>query len=84
MLFIIIFGLFIIVWFVFIILLLLYFFLRKVLLGRYFYVVGDNEDGVRFIGIFVNKVKIYVFMILGISVVFVGCIFVMNIGFVLN
>ena len=64
---IIILGLPITVWFVLIILLLLYFFLRKVPLGRYFYAVGDNEDGARLIGIPVNKVKIYAFMISGIS-----------------
>ena len=29
--------------------------LRKVPLGRYFYAVGDNEDGARLIGIPVNK-----------------------------
>ncbi|MBJ9980585.1 sugar ABC transporter permease [Bacillus sp. S70] len=81
---IIILGLPITVWFVFIILLLLYFFLRKVPLGRYFYAVGDNEDGARLIGIPVNKVKIYAFMISGISAALAGCIFVMNIGFVPN
>ncbi len=53
-------------------------------LGRYFYAVGDNEDGARLIGIPVNKVKIYAFMISGISAALAGCIFVMNIGFVLN
>ncbi|TKI15671.1 sugar ABC transporter permease, partial [Bacillus cereus] len=81
---IIILGLPITVWFVLIILLLLYFFLRKVPLGRYFYAVGDNEDGARLIGIPVNKVKIYAFMISGISAAIAGCIFVMNIGFVPN
>ena len=81
---IIILGLPITVWFVLIILLLLYFFLRKVPLGRYFYAVGDNEDGARLIGIPVNKVKIYAFMISGISAALAGCIFVMNIGFVPN
>ena len=58
--------------------------LRKVPLGRYFYAVGDNEDGARLIGIPVNKVKIYAFMISGISAALAGCIFVMNIGFVPN
>ena len=81
---IIILGLPITVWFVLIILLLLYFFLRKEPLGRYFYAVGDNEDGARLIGIPVNKVKIYAFMISGISAALAGCIFVMNIGFVPN
>ena len=81
---IIILGLPITVWFVLIILLLLYFFLRKVPLGRYFYAVGDNEDGARLIGIPVNQVKIYAFMISGISAALAGCIFVMNIGFVPN
>ncbi|PFV82361.1 sugar ABC transporter permease [Bacillus sp. AFS059628] len=79
-----IFGLPIIVWIVLIILLLLYFFLRKVPFGRYFYAVGDNEDGARLIGIPVNKVKIYAFIISGISAALAGCIFVMNIGFVPN
>ncbi len=64
---IVIFGLPITVWFVLIILLLLYFFLRKVPFGRYFYAVGDNEDGARLIGIPINKVKICAFMISGIS-----------------
>ncbi|MDF9513463.1 ABC transporter permease subunit [Bacillus paranthracis] len=77
------FGLPITVWFVLIIL-LLYFFLRKVPFGRYFYAVGDNEDGARLIGIPVNKVKICAFMISGISAALAGCIFVMNIGFVPN
>ncbi|KAB2460048.1 sugar ABC transporter permease [Bacillus sp. CH126_4D] len=81
---IVILGLPIIVWVVLIILLLLYFFLSKVPLGRYFYAVGDNEDGARLIGIPVNKVKIYAFMISGISASLAGCIFVMNIGFVPN
>ena len=76
-------GLPIIVWIVLIILLLLYFFLRKVPYGRYFYAVGDNEDGARLIGIPVNKVKICAFIISGISAALAGCIFVMNIGFVL-
>ena len=61
---IVILGLPIIVWVVLIIL-LLYFFLRKVPFGRYFYAVGDNEDGARLIGIPVNQVKIYAFMISG-------------------
>ncbi|HDR7260223.1 TPA: sugar ABC transporter permease [Bacillus paranthracis] len=77
------FGLPITVWFVLIIL-LLYFFLRKVPFGRYFYAVGDNEDGARLIGIPINKVKICAFMISGISAALAGCIFVMNIGFVPN
>ncbi|MGW8751549.1 ABC transporter permease subunit [Bacillus wiedmannii] len=81
---IIILGLPIIVWLVLIILLLLYFFLRKVPFGRYFYAVGDNEDGARLIGIPVNKVKIYAFIISGISAALAGCIFVLNIGFVPN
>ncbi|PEM51651.1 ABC transporter permease subunit [Bacillus wiedmannii] len=81
---IVILGLPIIVWVVLIILLLLYFFLRKVAFGRYFYAVGDNEDGARLIGIPVNKVKIYAFIISGISAALAGCIFVMNIGFVPN
>ena len=76
-------GLPIIVWIVLIILLLLYF-LRKVPYGRYFYAVGDNEDGARLIGIPVNKVKICAFIISGISAALAGCIFVMNIGFVPN
>lgn len=58
--------------------------LRKVPYGRYFYAVGDNEDGARLIGIPVNKVKICAFIISGISAALAGCIFVMNIGFVPN
>lgn len=81
---IVILGLPIIVWLVLIILLLLYFFLRKVPFGRYFYAVGDNEDGARLIGIPVNKVKIYAFIISGISAALAGCIYVLNIGFVPN
>ncbi|KFN03077.1 branched-chain amino acid transport system / permease component family protein [Bacillus clarus] len=69
---------------VLLILLLLYFFLMKVPFGRYFYAVGDNEDGARLIGIPVDKVKIYAFIISGISAALAGCIFVMNIGFVPN
>ncbi|WP_439876474.1 ABC transporter permease subunit [Bacillus mycoides] len=72
------------VWTVLIILLLLYFFLMKVQIGRYFYAVGDNEDGARLIGIAVDKVKIFAFIISGISAGLAGCIFVMNIGFVPN
>ncbi|NWK69364.1 sugar ABC transporter permease [Bacillus paramycoides] len=77
-------GIPITVWTVLIILLLLYFFLMKVQIGRYFYAVGDNEDGARLIGIPVDKVKIFAFIISGISAGLAGCIFVMNIGFVPN
>ncbi|GAB6421680.1 sugar ABC transporter permease [Bacillus luti] len=77
-------GLPITVWSVLIILLLLYFFLMKVPYGRYFYAVGDNEDGARLIGIPIDKVKINAFIISGISAGIAGCIFVMNIGFVPN
>ncbi|QWU45647.1 sugar ABC transporter permease [Bacillus sp. NP247] len=77
-------GMPITVWTVLIILLLLYFLLMKVQIGRYFYAVGDNEDGARLIGIAVDKVKIYAFIISGISAGLAGCIFVMNIGFVPN
>ncbi|MED0984412.1 ABC transporter permease subunit [Bacillus paramycoides] len=77
-------GIPITVWIVLIILLLLYFFLMKVQIGRYFYAVGDNEDGARLIGIPVDQVKIFAFIISGISAGLAGCIFVMNIGFVPN
>ncbi|MED0960886.1 sugar ABC transporter permease [Bacillus cereus] len=77
-------GIPITVWAVLIILLLLYFFLMKVQIGRYFYAVGDNEDGARLIGIPVDQVKIFAFIISGISAGLAGCIFVMNIGFVPN
>ncbi|MED1568011.1 ABC transporter permease subunit [Bacillus paramycoides] len=77
-------GIPITVWTVLIILLLLYFFLMKVQIGRYFYAVGDNEDGARLIGIPVDQVKIFAFIISGISAGLAGCIFVMNIGFVPN
>ncbi|WP_459502697.1 ABC transporter permease subunit [Bacillus sp. C1] len=72
------------VWIVLIILLLLYIFLAKAPFGRYFYATGDNEDGARLIGIPIDKVKIYAFIISGISAALAGCIFVMNIGFVPN
>lgn len=81
---IVILGLSITVWIVLIILLLLYFFLMKVPYGRYFYAVGDNENGARLIGIPVNKVKINAFIISSLSAALAGCIFVMNIGFVPN
>ncbi|MED1558931.1 ABC transporter permease subunit [Bacillus paramycoides] len=77
-------GIPITVWTVLIILLLLYFFLMKVQIGRYFYAVGNNEDGARLIGIPVDQVKIFAFIISGISAGLAGCIFVMNIGFVPN
>ncbi|MGE7938088.1 ABC transporter permease subunit [Bacillus paramycoides] len=77
-------GIPITVWTVLIILLLLYFFLMKVQIGRYFYAVGDNEDGARLIGIPVDQVEIFAFIISGISAGLAGCIFVMNIGFVPN
>ncbi|WP_000819756.1 ABC transporter permease subunit [Bacillus cereus] len=77
-------GLSVTVWSVLAILLLLYIFLTKAPFGRYFYVSGDNEDGARLIGIPVDKVKIYAFIISGISAGIAGCIFVMNIGFVPN
>lgn len=72
------------VWIVFGILLLLYIFLTKAPFGRYFYAAGDNEDGACLIGISVDKVKIYAFIISGISAGVAGCLFVMNIGFVPN
>lgn len=77
-------GLPISVWIILVILLLLYIFLTKAPFGRYFYATGDNEDGARLIGIPINRVKIYAFIISGISAGIAGCIFVMNIGFVPN
>ncbi|MDM5155311.1 sugar ABC transporter permease [Bacillus sp. DX1.1] len=72
------------VWTVFGILFISYVFLTRVSFGRYFYAVGDNEDGARLIGIPVDIVKICAFMISGISAAIAGCLFVMNIGFVPN
>ncbi|MBD5797019.1 sugar ABC transporter permease [Bacillus pseudomycoides] len=77
-------GLPVTVWIILAILLLLYIFLTKAPFGRYFYAAGDNEDGARLIGIPVDKVKIYAFIISGMSAGVAGCIFVMNIGFVPN
>ncbi|PEY29058.1 sugar ABC transporter permease [Bacillus cereus] len=77
-------GLPITVWIILAILLLLYIFLTKAPFGRYFYATGDNEGGARLIGIPVDKVKIYAFIISGMSAGVAGCIFVMNIGFVPN
>jgi AI-2 transport system permease protein len=52
--------------------------------GRYFYAVGDNAAGARLIGIPVAKMKVFAFILSGISASIAGIIFVMNIGFVPN
>lgn len=72
------------VWVVFILLLIAYYVLTKVSFGRYFYAVGDNEDGARLIGIPVNRIKIAAFIVSGVSGAIAGCFFVMNVGFVPN
>lgn len=61
-----------------------YLFLSKTKYGRYFYAVGDNEDGAKLVGLPVNTVKIVAFSLSGISASIAGLIFVMNIGFVPN
>nr|WP_157405981.1 sugar ABC transporter permease [Bacillus manliponensis] len=78
------FGLPVMVWIVIIILFIAYCVLTKVPFGRYFYAVGDNEDGARLIGIPVNRVKILAFILSGVSGAIAGCLFVMNVGFVPN
>lgn len=61
-----------------------YLFLSKTKFGRYFYAVGDNEDGAKLVGLPVNTVKLLAFALSGISASIAGLIFVMNIGFVPN
>ncbi|WP_369903323.1 sugar ABC transporter permease [Bacillus manliponensis] len=78
------FGLPVTVWVVLILLLIAYYVLTKVPFGRYFYAVGDNEDGARLIGIPVNRVQILAFVLSGVSGAIAGCLFVMNVGFVPN
>ncbi|MBS4208231.1 sugar ABC transporter permease [Bacillus sp. FJAT-50079] len=72
------------VWVTAVILVIAHLFLTKTKFGRYFYAVGDNEDGARLVGLPVEKVKVLAFIFSGISASIAGLVFVMNIGFVPN
>jgi AI-2 transport system permease protein len=50
--------------------------------GRYFSAIGDNEDGAMFLGIPVNRYKIYSFVISGVCASIAGLIFASQIGFI--
>lgn len=61
-----------------------YLFLSKTTFGRYFYAVGDNEAGARWIGLPVRGMIVLAFIFSGLSAAIASCLFVMNIGFVPN
>jgi AI-2 transport system permease protein len=77
-------GLTLPVWVTICILLIAHIFLTRSTYGRYFFAVGDNEDGAKLVGLPVNKVKLIAFIFSGMSASIAGLIFVMNIGFVPN
>ncbi len=72
------------VWVTLALLLIAHFYLTRTKFGRYFYAVGDNEQGARSVGLPVEKVKVLSFVFSGISASIAGLVFVMNIGFVPN
>lgn len=72
------------VWVTIALLLIAHFYLTRTKFGRYFYAVGDNEQGARSVGLPVEKVKVLAFVFSGISASIAGLVFVMNIGFVPN
>lgn len=72
------------VWVTIALLLIAHFYLTRTKFGRYFYAVGDNEQGARSVGLPVEKVKVLSFVFSGISASIAGLVFVMNIGFVPN
>jgi AI-2 transport system permease protein len=77
-------GLTLPVWITLGIVIISHIFLTRSNLGRYFFAVGDNEEGARSVGLPVGKVKVLAFVLSGISASIAGLIFVMNIGFVPN
>lgn len=72
------------VWVTVVILISAHLYLTRTKFGRYFYAVGDNEDGARLVGLPVEKVKVLAFIFSGVSASIAGLVFVMNIGFVPN
>lgn len=72
------------VWVTIAVLIIAHFYLTRTKFGRYFYAVGDNEQGARSVGLPVEKVKVLAFVFSGISASIAGLVFVMNIGFVPN
>lgn len=72
------------VWGTIAVLIIAHFYLTRTKFGRYFYAVGDNEQGARSVGLPVEKVKVLAFVFSGISASIAGLVFVMNIGFVPN
>lgn len=72
------------VWITIAILFLAHFYLTRTRSGRYFYAIGDNENGARSVGLPVEKIKVLAFIFSGISASVAGLVFVMNIGFVPN
>ncbi|MDQ0269178.1 ABC transporter permease subunit [Cytobacillus purgationiresistens] len=72
------------IWIGFVVMIIAYLFLTKTKKGRYFYAVGDNEEGARLVGIPVRLIKVLAFIISGMSASIAGLVFVMNIGFVPN
>ncbi|MEH6943324.1 ABC transporter permease subunit [Bacillus sp. JJ722] len=77
-------GITIPIWVTLSILLVSHLFLTKMKFGRYFFAVGDNEEGAKSVGLPVLQVKILAFIFSGLSASIAGLIFVMNIGFVPN
>ncbi len=72
------------VWMVIGLVIIAHVFLSRMKFGRYFFAVGDNEDGAKSVGLPVFQVKLLAFIFSGLSASIAGLIFVMNIGFVPN
>ncbi len=77
-------GLNVPVWIALILVVLAHWWLTKTRFGRYFYAVGDNQEGARLVGLPVKKVTVLAFVLSGVSASMAGLVFVMNIGFVPN
>lgn len=61
----------------FFIFIILYILLYKIVFGKFVYVLGGNEKVVYILGIKLNKVKIIIYIILGIMVFIFGLIIIL-------
>lgn len=52
-----------------------YFIMNKIVIGRLIYVIGGNEKVVLFFGIGIKKIRLFMFMNMGMLLVIVGLVF---------
>lgn len=66
----------------FIVFIVLYVLFYKIVFGKFVYVIGGNEKAVYILGVKLNKVKIIIYLILGIMVLIFGLIIILCLSFV--